>query len=328
MNSLLRLIPLLAAVFAFAAAPMQAHTKAVGYAVDNGDVNGDLRRNLIDPLLLLQHLFHGTPAPVALAFCGGGDTAVTNGDADGNGRVELLDVVRLIRFVVLGRPAPVAPCARGTPRVVPGDVKAYGLTYGEWSAEWWKWTYGAPEGSNPVKNDLTGAICDFGQSGDAWFLAGSFGISGVVRTCTVPAGKAIFYPVINSAWIDCPNSPDEDLTEQEVRDIMAQFTGAGDLACVVDSEVDGISVVGPNHPAVRTQSPVFTMMLPENHIVGGCDPPIPPGPTGRLVSEGHWIMLAPLSAGDHTLYLRGAGCDPATGEIFFQTEVTYHLTVE
>ena len=37
------------------------------------------------------------------------------------------------------------------------NEKPFGLTYGEWSAEWWKWLLSSPSESNP-STDKTGNI--------------------------------------------------------------------------------------------------------------------------------------------------------------------------
>src|SRR5438105_2653789 len=84
-----------------------------------------------------------------------------------------------------------------TPNSAPG-----GLTYGEWSAKWFKWAYEPPPASSPVL-DTTGQNCAVGQSGDVWFLAGTFFISPpapppVTRICTIPAGRRLFFPVGNA----------------------------------------------------------------------------------------------------------------------------------
>jgi hypothetical protein len=46
-----------------------------------------------------------------------------------------------------------------------------------------------------------------------------------------------------------------------------------------------------------------------------------------MIAEGYWIMLPPLAPGEHTLTLHGASCNATTGATFFETGVTYHLTV-
>jgi hypothetical protein len=218
----------------------------------------------------------------------------------------------------------------------PVNPKIYGKTYGQWAAAWWQWAASFPDGANPVQ-DLTGDLCGLGQSGPVWFLAGTFGATDVERNCTIPAGKGLFYPLVNAVWIDCPGSGDEDVTDDEVRWVMANWTVAGDSACQLTATLDTYQVFGVESPApvsgwmrptVRTQSPVFRMNLPEDNIFrGSCDPPLPAGKTGRSITEGYWVMLPPLTAGEHVLTLHGAGCDAPIGGNF-ETSVTYHLTVK
>lgn len=218
------------------------------------------------------------------------------------------------------------------------NPKVHGKTYGEWAAKWAKWAYSYPTGKNPIQ-DQTGAYCDKGQSGKVWFLAGSEGLTGVERKCTIPAGKAIFFPIISSTWVDVPG--DEIYSDEEVRWIMASLTPGGDLACKITSTLDTFTDL-PNldevpapltarlRPVVRAQSPKSTIVLPEDSLfadVGGL-----PGLNERLIVEGYWVMLPPLKPGKHVLRLNGAGCeavdDGETGFTkTFETEVTYHLRV-
>ncbi|MFC9760077.1 hypothetical protein ACFU9B_44635 [Streptomyces sp. NPDC057592] len=45
--------------------------------------------------------------------------------------------------------------------------------------------------------DTTGEHAHWRQSSDVWFLAGTYG-GRVVRRCTVPAGRPLFFPVFNT----------------------------------------------------------------------------------------------------------------------------------
>ena len=54
------------------------------------------------------------------------------------------------------------------------NPKVLGKTYGEWSAQWWKWAVAGPAGANAV-GDLTGADCAANQpDGSVWFLERRF----------------------------------------------------------------------------------------------------------------------------------------------------------
>ncbi|MCX7067970.1 MAG: hypothetical protein NTW85_09810 [Methylococcales bacterium] len=219
------------------------------------------------------------------------------------------------------------------------DPSVYGKTYAEWSAKWSQWAYSSPENRNPIA-DETGAFCAENQpKGEVWFLAGSFGKTGVVRDCPIPANKALFYPIIEAGWIDCPNSADADTTDADVRNVIA--TGfAGDGASLLTSTLDGVPVSSLLTPIVRTQSPNFTANLPANNIWiksrSGCSEDLPAGKTGRVITDGYWIMLPPLKPGIHTLTLHGASANwtldngvnhGISDKWNFDNEVTYHLTV-
>ena len=86
--------------------------------------------------------------------------------------------------------------------------KVLGLTYGEWAAKWVAWSEAGPIGQNAIE-DTTGAFCGANQpAGDIWFLAGTYvgvaPVKPVERHCTIPLGRALFYPIVESSWIDCP----------------------------------------------------------------------------------------------------------------------------
>ncbi|MDI1232533.1 MAG: hypothetical protein PSU93_15480 [Methylobacter sp.] len=160
---------------------------------------------------------------------------------------------------------------------------------------------------------------------NVWFLAGSFGTT-EVRNCTIPKGRALFYPLIEGGWIDCPPpSTDSEISEAIIRQIIAI---GKDYASSLTSTLDEapISSLSSQILTVRTQSPVFKVNLPDDNVVGdaGCgQPTYPSGISGRQIIDGYWVMLPPLSSGKHVLTLHGA----ALG-VPFENEVTYNLTVE
>src|SRR5207248_662169 len=62
-----------------------------------------------------------------------------------------------------------------------------GLTYGQWSAQWWQYAFSVTTFDN----------CPTEPSGQMWFLgAPTHGTS----NCTVPAGKNIMFPTFNVEW--------------------------------------------------------------------------------------------------------------------------------
>ncbi|MFO1204416.1 MAG: hypothetical protein U1E63_01430 [Burkholderiales bacterium] len=204
--------------------------------------------------------------------------------------------------------------------------KVYGKTYGEWAAEWQKWAYAGTSAQNAI-TDTDGRYCNLNQPKEGvWFLAGTFGQVNVTRTCTIPKGRALFYPLVEYGWIDCPGTPDEDLSDAQVRAILA---GTIDTACQLTSTLDGVAIASLQVLTGRTQSPNFRSILPNDSVIAdksGCPTPLPGGKTGRQIVDGYWIMVPPLSSGKHNLTLHGALCNP-NGPAFFENGVTYNLNV-
>jgi hypothetical protein len=79
------------------------------------------------------------------------------------------------------------------------------------TAQWWQWALSVPTPVNPLM-DQTGEDCVIGQRGSIWFLAGVgiFGGGTAARTCSVPQGNTLVFPVINSVNINAPNVCGQD----------------------------------------------------------------------------------------------------------------------
>jgi hypothetical protein len=213
------------------------------------------------------------------------------------------------------------------PRIIPPNAQPYGMTYGEWSAKWWQWAYSLPVDQNPFF-DENGSCANGanGQFGPVWFLTGVFNVSGTaVRNCTVPAGKALFFPIINA----------EDATLESGatgEDLRIYTTWAMSLVTNIAAEIDGVAVV--NLYDYRAVSPLFVYgPLPENNMLQlfGFDAPagstsaglpgVPPVPSAA--ADGYYLMLAPLPVGQHTIHFTGTFGDPVN----FTLDITYNLTV-
>ncbi len=245
--------------------------------------------------------------------------------------------VAAVAFVLFTSSA-VAAGHVNTPGILPPNSTPHGATYGEWSAAWWQWAYSMPTTENPLFDT---ADCSAGQSDHVWFLGGVFGRSGlgVERTCTIPPGTALFFPVVNIAVDNtgCADSlcPPTVFTVDELRAIAkSSMDGASDLSCTIDGvPVRGLSVPSP----YRVQSPVFSYTLPAdpdnliNWLLNflGCYPTPPPsggcfadgGTVTPVVADGFYLMVAPLSAGEHTIHFAGS----LSGSPF--EDITYHITV-
>src|SRR5689334_10533718 len=70
------------------------------------------------------------------------------------------------------------------PGVFSINSEPYGLTYGQWSARWWRWAFLQTTFDNCPN-----------ESGQVGFLAAP-----TMSNCTIPAGKAILFPIFNIEW--------------------------------------------------------------------------------------------------------------------------------
>ena len=172
---------------------------------------------------------------------------------------------------VLALIASVVPATAGVNNGIVQPEKRYaGKTYGEWSAKWWQYAVGVTDPN---------ADCTVNQSGPVWFLAGAPSSNGqpVPLSCNVPAGKAIFVPVINSEW-----STNEGGCGNTYPSLLACAAAPMDLVTQRSFSIDGVPVdLGPdpqNESRFRVQSPPppFTIhaidgnsFLPAGHRHGG-----------------------------------------------------------
>jgi hypothetical protein len=204
----------------------------------------------------------------------------------------------------------------GKAKVFAPNAHPYGKSYAEWTATWWPWALAEPAATNPVV-DPTGASCAVGQpGGKVWLLAGTFG-GAATRECTVPKGKALLLPLVNNFWCAFPEDPPNEKTLEFIR---AQMAFVKRDAANLSATIDGVAV--PNLRDFYVESAVFRVVLPPGNVAGApaglvCDP---------SVDFGFYLIVKPLSTGEHTIRFTGGFAD-TTGALRFSTDTTYHLTV-
>ena len=215
--------------------------------------------------------------------------------------------------------------------------KPYGLTYGQWGALWWQWALSTSEADNPVL-DTTGEDAHRNQFGPVFFLAGTFGpyylpegvTYPVIRDVTVSSKKAFFLPLTNWVLTSPEDSWAIDWYNGENPDARPQLKklNANAMQIILDwwlytygnldyllCEVDGVAVQGE-----RGQSDAFPLYMPPGSIEvtlwGYAE-----GWHYPNMSDGMWVMLAPLPAGEHTIHIQNGPPDN------LYVEVIYNLTV-
>ena len=193
--------------------------------------------------------------------------------------------------------------------ILPPDSHPHGSTYGEWAARWWQWAFALPAEHHPLFDT---APLSTGQTGDVWFLGGTFTGSNANRTGTVPAGTSLFFPVVNFEDSTIEEGNPNATLEQLRAVAQQQLNGVTGLF----AKIDGVPV--QNVTQYYEQSPLFSFQVSTTgtNIFTALGLPTPDGATGKSADVGHYLFLTPLPAGQHTLEFGTSGFD-----------ITYHLTV-
>jgi len=202
-------------------------------------------------------------------------------------------------------------------------VSAQGLPPGqlpELTGEWWQWALSIPASVNPNLVQMGDDTCMVGQRGPIWFLAGVLnGGPPAVRTCSVPEGNSLFFPVINFVNFYSPQCPPlTGKTVKELRDYIQPFIkGIHDVSVTLDGQDIKKTLLR------LVISDPFEIALPPDNVEEGCPADI----YSPAVDAGYYASLPPLSRGAHMLHIHG---ESDSGPNFFGhvvEDVTYNLTV-
>lgn len=188
-----------------------------------------------------------------------------------------------------------------------------GKTYSALAADWWKWVLKSPKPKSPFI-DATGVNCKEGQSSSyatVWYLAGIFeGDGTITRNCTIPVGRHILFPVLNTLAAAFPTDPAAEKTEAYLRGLNEYIGEATNL----EVEIDGTTV--PNVARWYEESVRFNVTLPANNIYDL--------PTGQQLNPaydaGYYLAITPLPYGQHTIHFHGE----VAGAV---QDVTYNITI-
>lgn len=194
------------------------------------------------------------------------------------------------------------------------NFKLEGRSAADLSADWWKWAMSSPDEISPVR-DNSGAHCDTGQRGNVWFLAGGFGTNLIRRSCVIPEGKYIFFPIINMAY--WPREENNGYTcKQAIKNAAVNNETAIDLFV----ELDGVVVKEPKKFRARTKK-CFDIY----DWIPTIEKPYNAYPSA---SDGYWILLSPLAVGKHTVRFGGQYNNTTSAYGRNLQDIDYQITVE
>lgn len=209
-----------------------------------------------------------------------------------------------------------------------GAIPPISSGYSQLAAAWWQWAVSIHTNNNPSNPFGSGAVdCSLNQpiQGNTWFLAGTAfpPFTGVIRTCTIPTGTSLFFPLLN-AECDALTPPTVGVTDDAVlRKCVADIINGVTLTSLT-ATVDGVPV-SPDLRQFRTQSPLFTFTsVADNPFNNPAQPTSLPAGTSPSVADGYWVLLHPLPPGKHQISFGGSVSFPGGS---FQTSVTYNIIV-
>jgi hypothetical protein len=213
----------------------------------------------------------------------------------------------------------------------PRDTVIFGNAYSHWSTSWRQWADSLPAKHHPLFDT---ADCSAGQSGPVFFLGGRFCAPDVnpncenapaERSCAVPAGKALFFPVLNTSCLDGEAKKGLCLSAGAIITQMRSQTAA------IINKTTGLQVILDGKPLAvnlkrdfRVQSPVYPTILPDKNLYQAFGEKEIKAGQYLGVDDGVYVMLKPLTKGAHTLNFKGNFTDP----FVFELDFTYKLDVK
>lgn len=206
-------------------------------------------------------------------------------------------ICRIVLLLLL--PAPVV--AQGSYLLSP-DALVANRSQEDWSRVWWQWAASFEQAESPVA-DETGERCGAHQSGDVWFLAGTYGTKRTIRTCRVPRDTHLFFPLIN--YVVMPNRA--PVSCEAVTNTAARMTdAASNLVLKIDGERHGD--LSRHRQATRECFDIGVLVTPPVRMY-------------PAAANGYYAMLRPLPPGTHVIDF--GGILPSMAQA-----VTYTLIVE
>ena len=205
-----------------------------------------------------------------------------------------------------------------TVNILPPGGKPYGLTYADHIKNFWKWAIKTPANENPV-NDPAGVKCAAGQedtNSSVFYLAPNNGGTSQ-RTCKVPAGKALFIPVMPM------ESSDKELPKASVADLSNSAKNDQDHVNSLYLKIGDKEYNFQDVDKYRTHTDAFEVVFPDNGIFG-----VLKGGVSKAVADGRYIITEPLAKGTYPIHFKSSLIDPSNPDTNFAQDITYMIIAQ
>ena len=137
------------------------------------------------------------------------------------------------------------------------------------------------------------------------------------RTCKVPAGKALFIPVmqVENSDKEAPGSSIEqlDVSAKKDQDIVNSL-----YLKIGDKEYNYQDL-----NKYRTHTDAFDIIFPDNGIFG-----VLKGGVSKAVADGRYVITEPLAKGTYTIHFKSSLLDPSNPDTNFAQDIKYTIIAE
>jgi hypothetical protein len=170
-----------------------------------------------------------------------------------------------------------------------------GVTYGQWTVQWWRWALSISSSRNPVLDEI-GKNAAIGQPKDVWFLAGIFAEANEIRKfpsreCSIPTGTHILIPILNCA-ADTIHYPELESDEDILNHLSKQVQKVLRKECYINNEpIEAERVASDPRIFDLYVHPDF-----DKFAKGG---------NARASADGYWVFLKPLPKGQYIVEFVG-----------------------
>jgi hypothetical protein len=208
--------------------------------------------------------------------------------------------------------------ALNTVNIFPPGGKPYGLTYADHIKNFWKWALKIPANENPV-NDPTGVKCATGQdntNSSVFYLSPNNGGTSQ-RICKVPAGKALFIPVMPM------ESSDKELPKASAADLSNSAKNDQDHVNSLYLKIGDKEYNFQDLDKYRTHTDAFDVVFPDNGIFG-----VLKGGMSKAVADGRYIITEPLAKGTYPIHFKSSLIDPSNPDTNFAQDITYNIIAQ
>jgi hypothetical protein len=194
--------------------------------------------------------------------------------------------------------------------IVPPNATYRGRTYQQWQVKYWQDIIAAPVVNNRhpyITGDAFG-----GQGGVLFLTGGNFFPVGDLNL-TISSDSALFFPIVGFESSVFEPPPDHGDDEASLR---ANSNMRLDSHGPAFARIDGVSV---DPVPFRMDTPLFEWgPLPVNNVFQFLGLTAPAGTTSPAVGVGYFLLLEPLSGGQHVISYGFVGSPPG---------VTLNITV-